>query len=60
MSLLTETSLPNYPLELRVFSPELRLACFIGGLREDICLDVMAMKPINLLEAYELAKVYEE
>lgn len=42
------------------FSPELRLACFVGGLKEEIRVDVRAMKPTTLLDAYELAKLYEE
>ncbi|XP_040364306.1 uncharacterized protein LOC121049919 [Rosa chinensis] len=41
------------------FSPELRLACFIGGLKEEIRTDVSLMKPSNLMEAFELAKAFE-
>ncbi|XP_024195932.1 uncharacterized protein LOC112199106 [Rosa chinensis] len=42
------------------FSPGALLACFIGGLKEDIRVDVRDLNPKTLLEAYELAKIYEE
>lgn len=42
------------------FSPELLLACFIKGLKDDIRIDVKAQKPWTLYEACELAKMYEE
>ncbi|KAM5586386.1 hypothetical protein ABKV19_005352, partial [Rosa sericea] len=42
------------------FSPGALVACFIGGLKEDIRVDVRALNPKTLLEAYELAKIYEE
>ncbi|XP_061993942.1 uncharacterized protein LOC133711877 [Rosa rugosa] len=41
------------------FSPKLRLACFIGGLKEEIRTDVSLMKPSNLMEAFELSKAFE-
>ncbi|KAK9928000.1 hypothetical protein M0R45_025158 [Rubus argutus] len=42
------------------FSREVLLACFVSGLKEEIRLDVRAHKPTNLLQAYELARIYEE
>lgn len=42
------------------FSPELRLACFLGGLKEEIRTDVSVMKPSSLMEAYDLALSYEK
>lgn len=42
------------------FSDDLLLACFVGGLKENIRVDVRAMRPASLYQAYELAKVYEE
>lgn len=42
------------------FSQELLLSCFIGGLKDDIRIDVKAQKPRTLYDACELAKVYEE
>ncbi|XP_061993693.1 uncharacterized protein LOC133711607 [Rosa rugosa] len=41
------------------FPPEVLLSCFIGGLKEDIRVDVQAQKPRTLYEACELARVYE-
>ncbi|KAM5551624.1 hypothetical protein ABKV19_026461 [Rosa sericea] len=41
------------------FPPKVLLAFFIGGLREDIRVDVQAQKPRSLYEACELARVYE-
>ncbi|PRQ25670.1 putative succinate dehydrogenase (quinone) [Rosa chinensis] len=41
------------------FPPEVLLSCFIGGLKEDIRVDVQAQKPRSLYEACELARVYE-
>lgn len=42
------------------FSDDLLLACFVGGLKEDIRVDVRALRPATLYRAYELAKVFEE
>lgn len=42
------------------FSDDLLLACFVGGLKDDIKVDVRAMRPTSLYQAYELAMVYEE
>ncbi|KAK9950027.1 hypothetical protein M0R45_005533 [Rubus argutus] len=42
------------------FSQEVLLACFVGGLEEEIRVDVRALRPRTLLEVYELDKIYEE
>ena len=42
------------------FSPEALLACFVGGLKDPIRIDVRAMRPRTLMEAYEYARFYEE
>lgn len=42
------------------FSNDLLLAYFVGGLKEDIRVDVRALRPATLCQAYELAKVFEE
>lgn len=42
------------------FSPDLLLACFIGGLKDDIRMEVKAQKPRTPYDACELAKIYEE
>lgn len=42
------------------FSQELLLSCFIGGLKDEIRVDVRAQKPRTLYEACDLARVYEE
>lgn len=42
------------------FSQDLLLSCFIGGLKDDIRIDVKSQKPRTLYEACELAKVFEE
>lgn len=36
------------------------MSCFIGGLKDDIRMDVKAQKPRTLYDACELAKLYEE
>ena len=41
-------------------SDEVFLNCFISGLNPDICRDVVAMNPPNLLCAVALAKLFEE
>ncbi|XP_024199975.1 uncharacterized protein LOC112203212 [Rosa chinensis] len=42
------------------FSEGALLSCFIGGLKEDIRVDVRAMNPTSLYQAYELATIFEE
>lgn len=42
------------------FSQELLLSCFIGGLKDEIRVDVKAQKPRTLYDACELARVFEE
>ncbi|PRQ30153.1 putative nucleotidyltransferase, Ribonuclease H [Rosa chinensis] len=42
------------------FSDDILLACFLGGLKEDISVDVRAMRPTSLYQAYELAMIFEE
>ncbi|XP_040372985.1 uncharacterized protein LOC121052317 [Rosa chinensis] len=42
------------------FSDDILLACFLGGLKEDIKVDVRAMRPTSLYQAYELAMIFEE
>lgn len=42
------------------FSQELLLSCFVGGLKDDIRIDVKSQKPRTLYEACELTKVFEE
>ncbi|XP_061993760.1 uncharacterized protein LOC133711674 [Rosa rugosa] len=42
------------------FSDDMLLACFVGGLKEDIQVDVRAMRPTSLYQAYELAMIFEE
>lgn len=39
-------------------SDDLLLAYFVGGLKEDIRVDVHAMRPTSLYQAYKLAKVF--
>ena len=36
-----------------------QVACFIGGLKEGVRIDVQAMKPLSLLAAVGLAQLYE-
>lgn len=42
------------------FSQELLLSCFVGGLKDDIRIDVKSQKPRTLYEACELVKFFEE
>lgn len=42
------------------FSQELLLSCFVGGLKDEIRVDVKAQKLRTLYDACELAKIYEE
>jgi hypothetical protein len=34
--------------------------CFVSGLKDEICRDVLIQTPISLVKAVSLAKVYEE